>query len=121
VTFSRDMLEMMPQTIVVQAFSALSTDGYGANTHSTTSYSVKCYIEDKVVRTKNPLTGRELVSSRQIYAAPYDTSTGQVEVKVSVYDKITLPSTSFNPQTPPIVNVVHYDDRNGFFGQVVFI
>ena len=120
-SFSREMLAMMPRTITVNAFSSLSTDGYGVRTYSTDSKSVKCYIEDKTVLVRDPVNGGETVSTRQLYCAPYDTSTsGPVTIRIQISDKVTLPS-GFNPQTPLVINVVHYDDRGGYYAQVCYL
>lgn len=118
-TLSRCMLQMMPRTVTVQAFSALSTDGYGSRTHSTDSKSVRCYIEDKIELVRDPL-GRESKSTRQVYAAPFDTSTVATTVRIGVSDKLTLP-VGYEPNTPAIINVTHFDDRLGFYAQVVYL
>ena len=122
--FDRDLLDLMPSTISVNALSTYSTDGYGVRTYSTTTVSVRAHIEFKRQLVKD-LTGRDVMSTTMVYTPPYDTSTGQTAVTINASDKITLPTAytmaSTVAATPPIINVERLDDESGHYATVIYL
>lgn len=103
----------MPQTVTLRKFGALSTDGFGARTASTT-YSVRARVEQERHLVRD-VTGREVVSSTTVYLAPYDSSTGQVAITVDVSDRVVLPSGFLvaGSSAPPIMAVERLQDDGG--------
>lgn len=112
-TFETQFLDFMPQTVSLRKFSALSTDGMGARTSATT-YSVRARVEQNR-RLVRDASGREVVSTTQVYLAPYDNSTGQTAIVVDVSDRIVLPSGFLvaGSSAPPIMSVERQQDDAG--------
>lgn len=118
-TFDRDFLEFMDDTITVEALTtALSTDGYAVRSYGAAS-SMKARIEQKRRLVKDA-AGREIVSNTTVYVPPYDSSTSQTTVAISASDRITL-STGYVPRTPPIIYVERHNDDDGRHHQVVYL
>lgn len=114
-SFDAEFLSMFPQTVTWTPISGLSTDGYGVMTYSTSgTKTLQARIEQKR-RLVRDAVGREVVSSTTVFVPPYDNSTGQTAVVISVSDRITLPSgfLSAGSSTPPIIAVEREQDDVG--------
>lgn len=109
-SFERDFLAWMNQTVTYNAYTGLSTDGYSARTYSTDSRSIAARIE-MVRRIVKGAEGRDAVSNTTVLTPPYDTSS--CSLAITVADKITLPSgfLASGSSTNPIIFVEpHYDE-----------
>lgn len=119
-TFDRQFLDMMPQTVTVTAFSALSSDGLGAQSYSS-GRSVRARIEQKrkLVRDAG---GREVTSETTVYTPPYDTASTAALV-INPMDQLTLPSGFLvaGSSAPPIINVERGQDENAEYGFAVYL
>ena len=108
-TLDKDFLDLMPNTITWEAFSSLSTDGYGAKTYAA-GQSLRCRIQ-QTRRLVRGLDGQEIVSTTTLYAPPTSTTSGAVVV--NPYDRITLPSGFLvaGSSQPPIISVYRGQDE----------
>ena len=101
-SWSTDLVDLMPDTLLVRPFVSVSTDGYGRPVYSTTQTSVKARVVRKntLVRT---FEGTEELASWVAWCLT--TSTFDPSSKVSL-----SPSTV---AIGPIMAVEQYSDENG--------
>ena len=98
-TFTDDLLELMPDTITVKALSGLSTDGRGVATYTTgTSYRARKVLKQQLVRT---FEGTEEISNTTIWVASTSTFAASSE--------FVLPDGS----APPLLAVETFSDEDG--------
>jgi hypothetical protein len=122
VSFERDFLAFMPFTLTYQAYSGISTDGYGARTYSTGTKSVRCRIEPHRQIVKD-VQSREVTTSFRISTAPYSTVSSTDTVTITALDKITLP-TGFlvaGSCSPQIISAYLCQDEAGLHHNEVVI
>ena len=110
-SFELEYEDWFYNSVTLQRFSGLSTDGYGARTYST-AQTVRARVE-QVRRLVRDNEGKEVVSNTTVYIPPYDASTSAPSITVSASDKITLPSgyLSAGSSQPPIISVERCDDE----------
>lgn len=99
-TFTDDLLTLMPSTITHAAWVGMSTDGYAVTTYSTATTTYRCRIvsEQRNVRS---FEGIEETAMTTVWVA--STST------FSSLDQFTLPDGT----TPPLLSVETFYDENG--------
>ena len=110
-SFESEFAEFMPNTVTLEPFSTLSTDGRGSRTYGT-SVSFKARIEQRrrLVRDNQ---GREVMSQTTVYVPP--TTTAGAAVTVNVSDRLTLPSGFLvaGSSQPPMIWVERQQDETG--------
>ena len=121
-SFDRDFLNMLPETVSYYPYSSISTDGYGAREYGD-ARSVKARIQAEREDVQSP-TGREVVPTTfKLLMAPYSTAGTSDTVRVSVLDMIVLP-TSFlvaGSSNPPIVKAYPVTDESGLHHNEVWL
>jgi hypothetical protein len=123
-SFDRDFFDMMPALVAYQAYSGISTGGYGMPTNSTsTGQTVRARIQ-AVREDVRELKTREIVGATfKVLMAPWSTAGTSDTVRVTPLDKIILP-TGFlvaGSCSPPIVKAYPVDDEDGFHHNEVWI
>ena len=95
-----EFLDMMPHTVTIAPVTG--KDEFNELTHgAAVSYSAR--IEQGARRVQD-ITGKEKGSNTRIFIA--------TATEITFEDLITLPS-GFNPNTPPILNVLRHSDETG--------
>ena len=120
-----EFLTMMPQTITYQAYVSLTTDGYAAPYHGTTSgaKSVRCRIQALRVDIRSATSREVAPSTFKILTAPWSTAGTSDTVTVSVLDKITLPSGFIvaGSCAPTILRAYPVQDESGHHHNEVWL
>ena len=125
-TFERDFLDWMTRTVLIQPFSALTTDGYGGRAFTSTSglTDTKCRIERKTTLLRL-IDGREVTSSTVVICPPFsgNSSSSGGLITPTVSSKITLPTGILvsGSSQPPILAVEPHDDENGIHHWEIFL
>jgi hypothetical protein len=71
-TFTDDLLDMMPDTVSVKAWIGMSTDGYGIPAYgAATTYAARIGTEQRLVRS---FEGTEELSTTTVWVASTSTS-----------------------------------------------
>lgn len=108
-SYEKGFDDFMPNEVTVDPWQA--SDAWGVHALSTAArVSVQCRIEQNT-RKVIDLDGNEILSRTTLFMKPTTTSSGAFEVHHQ--DRITLPSTAFNPQTPPIIVIERAEDDEG--------
>ena len=99
-TFTDDLLTLMPSTVTHAGFVGMSTDGYATTTYSTatTAYRARVVTDQRNVRS---FDGIEETAMTTVWVA--STST------FSALDQFTLPDGT----TPPLLSVETFRDESG--------
>jgi len=105
VTWDRELEDF--QTTTVTWSTQVSMSLSGAQTMSTSTYTIKARIEHNTKLVRN-VYGDEVVSVTQVFLKPVST-TGATYSHPSITGQITLPSGN-TPSSPPIINVLRLDD-----------
>jgi hypothetical protein len=101
---------LMKDTITVEPFSSLSTDGYNARVYGTVR-TMKARVEQKI-RLLKDAAQRQVISTTQVYTPPVDTS--GVAYTFTMSDRMTLPAAYGSiVNAPPIISVERHVDQNG--------
>lgn len=98
-SFERDFLSMMPDTITVSTVATLGVGG--AATFSTASTSFRCRVVPKNLFVHD--------SRGQGAAVAYEVWVASTSAKLAPSSKYTLPDGS----TPPVVTVDRFPDQQG--------
>ena len=121
-SFERDFLAFMPQSVTYHPYSSISTDGYASPSYGT-SKTVKARIQG-VRADMRGVSSREIVGATfRVYMAPWSTSGTSDTVTVTALDKITLP-TGFlvaGSCSPPIIKAYPCQDEEGHHHNEVWI
>lgn len=124
-SFDRDFLGMMPQTLTYQAYVSISTDGYGSLYYGSTSGAKSVLGRIQAVRTDiRSATSREVVPATfKLLLAPWSTAGTSDTVTVSPLDKITLPSGFLvaGSCAPPILKAYPVQDESGHHHNEVWL
>ena len=105
--FDDALLDLMPDTLTVQALKGVSTDGYGTATYSTATKSYRCRVVEKQTLITT-FEGVEQVARTVVWVK--STST------FGPSDKVTLPDGT----TPRPLSVEDYRDEVGAHHQKVY-
>lgn len=105
--FESAFLDLMPHTVTLNAFSALSTDGYGRPTYATAATTVQARVVERREKLVGP-DGKELVTSHVAWLA----TTGSWTVR----DKFTFESSTYR-----ILLVSRMPDEDGLHHQKVLL
>jgi len=124
-SFDHGFLGMMPQSITYQAYSAISTDGYGAPTWTSTSgaKTVSCRIQAVRKDIRSTATREIVTTTFKVLMAPWSTSGTSDTITVTPLDKITLPSgfQVAGSCQPPIVQAYPVQDESGHHHNEVWL
>lgn len=113
----RQFIKLMTDRIVVDHFTASSTDGYNVRTYSTSS-TYYARIEQRVQLVKDS-TSRDSVSTVTIYTPTTDRDGTTVSIGLS--DQLTLPAGYSGRRNPPILWVERHNDDRGPMYQKVYV
>ncbi len=122
-SFDAQWVDMLPQTIAYSAYVGNSTDGYGTNTHTTSSKNVRCRIQAVRADIRSTITHEVAGASFKIITAPYSTVGTSDTITISVLDKIALPAgfvVSGSTQ-PPILRAYPVQDETGHHHNEVWL
>lgn len=105
--FESAFLDLMPHTVTLNAFSALSTDGYGLPTYASAATTVRARVVERREKLVLP-DGKELVTSHVAWLA----TTGSITDR----DKFTFESATYR-----IFSVARMPDQDGLHHQKVLL
>jgi len=105
--FDDELLDLMPDTLKVNALKGVSTDGYGTATYSATTLSYRCRVVEKQ-QLITTFEGVEQVARTVCWVK--STST------FGPWDKITLPDGT----SPHLVAVDDFRDEAGHHSQKLY-
>lgn len=106
-----DLLELMPDTIEAQPGTP---NEYGDFVESGAALALPCHIEGSAKLVRDPLTGREVISSFQAYVG------GHNDLTVEGH-RYTLPDRFVPSGALTAIAVEKADDENGPHAEVVIL
>ncbi len=124
-SFDRQFLAMLPQSISYRAYVGTSSGGYGATDHGSTSTTKTVRARIQAVRADvRSLSSREVVgASFKLITAPWSTAGTSDAVSITALDKITLPAGFLvaGSCAPPIIRAYPVQDESGHHHNEVWI